>query len=104
MLRLGQILTARVEIHLKASVESIQDLCLDFDLVDIWRIQNPTTRHFTWRQRNLFIQTRLDFWLISDVCQEDVEGTDIILSINSDHSVIILHFNNIDRQKHGPSF
>ena len=31
------------------------------------------------------------------------EGTDIIPSINSDRSAIILHFNNIDRQKHGPS-
>ena len=88
----------------KASVKSIQDLYLDFDLVDIWRIRNPTTRRFTWRQRNPFIQRRLDFWLISDVCQEDIEGTDIIPSINSDHSAIILHFNNIDRQKHGPSF
>ena len=26
----------------KASVKSIQDLCLDFDLVNIWRIRNPT--------------------------------------------------------------
>ena len=56
----------------KASVKSIQDLCLDFDLVDIWRIRNPTTRRFTWRQRNPFIQRRLDFWLISDVRQEDI--------------------------------
>lgn len=32
------------------------------------------------------------------------EGTDIIPSINSDLSAIILHVNNIDRQKHGPSF
>ena len=48
----------------KASVKSVQDLCLDFDLVDIWRIRNPTTRLFTWRQRNPFIQRRLDFWLI----------------------------------------
>ena len=88
----------------KASVKSIQDLCLDFDLADIWRIRNTTTRRFTWRQRNPFIQRRLDFWLISDVCREDIEGTDIIPSINSDHSAIILHFNNIDRQKHGPSF
>ena len=79
-------------------------MCLDFDLVDIWRIRNPTTRRFTWRQRNPFIQRRLDFWLIIDVCQEDTEGTDIIPSINSDHSPIILHFNNIDRQTHGPSF
>ena len=32
------------------------------------------------------------------------EGTDIIPSINSDLSAMILHFNNIDRQKHDPSF
>ena len=57
-----------------------------------------------WRHRNPFIQRSLDFWLISYVCQEDIEGTDIILSINSDHSAIILHFNNIGWQKHGPSF
>ena len=50
----------------KTSVKSIQDLCLDFDLVDKGRIRNPTTRRFTWRQRNPFIQ-------ISDVCQEDIE-------------------------------
>ena len=88
----------------KASVKSIQDLCLDFDLVDIWRIRNPTTKRFTWRQKNPFIQRRLDYWLISDVCQEDIEKTDIIPSINSDHSAIFLHINNIEKQKHGPSF
>ena len=25
----------------KDSVKNIQDLCLDYDLVDIWRIRNP---------------------------------------------------------------
>ena len=88
----------------KDSVKNIQDLCLDYDLVDIWRIRNPDTKRFTWRQKKPLIQRRLDYWLISDVCQEDIEKTDIISSINSDHSAIILHFNNIDRQKHGPSF
>ena len=88
----------------KDSVKNIQDLCLDYDLVDIWRIRNPETKRFTWRQKNPLIQRRLDYWLISDVCQEDIDKPDIISSINSDHSAIVLHFNNIDRQKHGPSF
>ena len=88
----------------KESVKNIQDLCLDYDLVDIRRIRDPETKRFTWRQRNPLIQRRLDYWLISDVCQEDIEKPDIISSINSDHSAIVLHFNNIDRQKHGPSF
>ena len=87
----------------KDSAKNISDLCLDFDLVDIWRIRNPETKRFTWRQKRPLTQRRLDFWLISDACQEDIERTDIISSINSDHSAIVLHFNNISKQKHGPS-
>ena len=88
----------------KDSIKNIQDICLDFDLVDIWRIRNPDTKRFTWRQKKPFIQRRLDYWLISDVCQDNIEKSDIISSINSDHSAIFLHFNNIVDQKHGPSF
>ncbi|KAL9967827.1 hypothetical protein ACROYT_G026124 [Oculina patagonica] len=88
----------------KDSIKDIRDVCLDFDLVDIWRIRNPDTKRFTWRQKKPFIQRRLDYWLISDVCQDDIEKSDIISSINSDHSAIFLHFNNIVDQKHGPSF
>lgn len=40
----------------KDSVKNIQDLCLDYDLVDIWRIRNPETKRFTWRQKNPLIQ------------------------------------------------
>ena len=88
----------------KESVNHIQDLCLDIDLVDIWRIRNPESKRFTWRQRNPFIFRRLDYWLISDACQDDIERCCIIPSINSDHSEIYLHFNTIDKPKHGPSF
>ena len=31
----------------KDSVRNIQDLCLDFDLVDIWRVRNRQTERFT---------------------------------------------------------
>ena len=41
--------------------------------------------------------------MISDVCQEDVEKTDIP-SINSDHSAICFHFSNIEKQTHCSSF
>ena len=88
----------------KASAKFIEDLCLDFDLIDIWRIRNPEIKRFTWRQKKPLIQRRLDFWLISDACQEDMEKSDIISSINSDHSAIFLHFSSISKQKHGPSF
>lgn len=31
----------------KDSIKNIRDICLDFDLVDIWRIRNPDTKRFT---------------------------------------------------------
>ena len=79
----------------KESVKKIQDLCLDLDLVDIWRIRNPECKRFTWRQKNPFIQRRLDYWLINDSSQDDIEKSDIIPSINSDHSAIFLHLNSL---------
>ena len=88
----------------KDSVKQIQDLCLDFDLIDIWRIRNPESKRFTWRQKNPFIQRRLDYWLINDASQDDIEKSDIIPSINSDHSAIFLHLNSLDKQEYGPSF
>ena len=75
-----------------------------FDLVDIWQIRNRESKCFAWRQRNPFIQRRLDYWLISNACQDDIERRDIIPFINSDHSAIYLHFNSIDKPKHGLSF
>ena len=34
------------------------------DLIDIWRLRNPNTRHFTWRQKTPLIQSRLDYWFV----------------------------------------
>ena len=41
---------------------------------------------------------------MSDSYQEEVEGADIIPSLNSDHSAIVLHFKSVEKQKHGPSY
>ena len=88
----------------KNSITCIEELRLNFDLVDIWRIRNPDCRRFTWRQKSPFMQRRLDYWLISNNYQEEVVKADIVPSINSDHSAIILHFNSINQQHHEPSF
>jgi len=85
-------------------IQTVRDPnCLDLDLIDIWRVRNPKERLFTWKQTKPLIQRRLDFWLISDTCQDEVEEVKIILSIKSDHLAITLIFNGIEEQKHGPS-
>ena len=47
----------------KESVKILDDICLEQDLIDIWRVRNPTEKRFTWRQKTPIIQRRLDFWL-----------------------------------------
>ena len=70
----------------------------ELDLVDIRRIRNPTVTRFTWRQKKPIIQRRLDYWLVSDSLQDDIDSVDIKTSIKSDHSAII------DDLEKGPNF
>jgi len=67
-----------------------------FDLIDIWRIRNPGAKCFSWRQKNPAIQRHLDYWLITNSIQEEVEKVNIIPAIKSDHSAIMLHINGIE--------
>ena len=88
----------------KDSVKYLEDIGFEQDLVDIWRIRNPAKKCYTWRQKSPIIQRRLDFWLVSDILQDDIESVDIIPSTRSDHSAIVLSFNGLDDSNRGPSF
>ena len=54
-------------------------------------------------QETLFLQRKPKFWLIDklNVLQEDIDQVDIIPSIKSDHSTIILIINSVDNQMRG---
>ena len=88
----------------KDSVKYVEDITIENDLVDIWRVHNPTDMRFTWRQKSPLIQRRLDYWLISNDLQEDVESVEILTAIRSDHSAITLSVNGLDENVRGPSF
>ena len=47
----------------KDCIKNLNNIMLKNDLSDIWRIQNPLTKRYTWRQKHPLIQRRLDFWL-----------------------------------------
>ena len=36
---------------LSESVKVLEDLLIQYDLVDIWRVRNPKSKKFTWRQK-----------------------------------------------------
>ena len=89
---------------IKNCVKSLENIILTHDLIDIWRIRNPITKRFTWRQKNPLIQRRLDFWLISNSLQDEIDKTDIVTSIKTDHSAITLDIDSIGETNRGPSF
>ena len=87
--------------HLINSIENIQT---EFCLHDIWRIKNPTTLSFTWSKSSPFIFCRLDYWLISDSLHDLVTQVDIVASIKTDHSAIVLELKDIEENCKGPGF
>ena len=64
-----------------------------FSLLDIWRIQNPKTKCFTFTQHHTtgFIQRRLDYFFISNQLQETVRKTDTLAAFTSDHYPLIFN-------------
>jgi hypothetical protein len=92
-------------VHQKAkAVDTVVKLMSHFDLSDIWRIRNPRLRKYTWRQRNPLIQSRLDYWLISDGLQDFIRVCDIQPAFHTDHSSIVLKIESKSSDKHGPSY
>ena len=89
---------------LKDSVKFEENIMLNYDLVDIWRIRNSNSKKFTWRQKTPIIQRQLDYWLISDFLQEDVVKVDVVTAIKTDHSAITLEIDSLSDQQCSPSF
>ena len=73
------------------------------ELSDIFRIRYPDSRQFTWKCKNPLKQRRLDYLLISDCLQHEVETINIIPSIQSDHSVLKMKLSSLQERKRGPS-
>ncbi|CAH3177284.1 unnamed protein product, partial [Porites lobata] len=49
----------------KKSLEVINSASESLDLIDAWRVLNPDSSRFTWRQKKPEIHCRLDFFLIN---------------------------------------
>ena len=86
-----QVLKSRFNAKLETFLE-------EYDLVDVWRKRNPNTpnkKQFTFRQKWLVFQSRLDYWFVSSSVQKLVNNCDILTSITPDHSCILLQFSNL---------
>ncbi|CAH3030879.1 unnamed protein product, partial [Porites evermanni] len=60
------------------------------DLIDAWRVLNPDSSKFTWRQRKPEIHCRLDFFLINQCTFCNIINAEILAGYKTDHSMITL--------------
>ena len=72
------------------------------ELCDIFWVRNPDVKRFTWRNKNPFIQRRLEYFILSDGMQDSIEIMDIIPSVQSDHSLLKLKITLINERTRGP--
>lgn len=70
----------------------VNEMCQNLDLIDVWRENNPECRRFTWRRPTPIQQSRLDFFLVTDLLAVDLKDADIIPGYRTDHSIITLVF------------
>ena len=61
-----------------------------FNLIDIWRYTNPTVKKFTWKNRSESLQSRIDYWLISDPLSEYVSTVKTLPTPLRGHKTIFL--------------
>ena len=60
------------------------------NLSDIWRMQNPSRKRFTWRTDRPCRASRLDYFLISEDILSLNPKSDILNAYRSDHNIIKL--------------
>jgi len=85
----------------KKVIEVFNSIVEEWGLCDLWRLKNHNVKRFTWRQKSPAIHSRLDLWLISICMYDHCVETDILPSVRSDHSAVIMVLCNIESMK-GP--
>ena len=88
----------------KESMGQIKALMTEFDLIDIWRIRNPTYRKFTWRRSKPVTLRRLDYFLVSSHMELDIASCGFYTQIQSDHSPVFLKISPLADAYRGPGY
>ena len=85
----------------KKLLEVINDFSDNLDLIDAWRVLNPESSRFTWRQKKPEVHCRLNFFLVNQTTFCTTISADISPGYKTDHSMITLqislHTNNRGR-------
>ena len=88
--------------HKENVIEMFKEFIYTFNLVDSWRVKNPTAQSFTWSRDNPLTARRLDYVLAQEQFVPFLYHSEIKNIGFSDHRAVIikLRFSNFKR---GPS-
>ncbi len=81
-----------------SSINELSNVCLRLNIFDIWRYKNPTSLIYTWSNKDRSLQSRIDFWLISEHIKDKVEFVTIEPSVLTDHKGISIKVNFLGNQ------
>ena len=95
----------RVENKSKATYQLLE-LMENYNLIDIFRLINPDVKRFTRREMSRcgLVQSRLDYWLISNHILYDYNRQIILPGMRSDHSIVELELNIHNTHQKGRGF
>ena len=65
--------------------QTINNMCEEFSLTDIWRVQNPDIQKYTRRENSKsgIVQSRLDYFLVSEEISYLIKDTSINIGLGS---------------------
>ena len=95
--------TNYIHINNKNARKAVLEMKDNVNLIDPWRLQNPTLRRYTWRQPTPLKQSRLDFFLISEELTTFLSSSNIVPGYRTDHSLISLDL-DLSTIKRGKGF
>ena len=88
----------------KKNRDKINNILLNNDVNDIWRVLNPNTRHYTWHSNTKpTIFCRLDYFLVSSNLVNIIRNCKITTGFRSDHSLVYFDL-IIDKQPRGSGY
>ena len=77
------------------AMEEVRNICDEFFLKDIWRVQNDQKKEFSWSKKGSFPRkaSRIDFALVSGGLDQKIEMVQYISSVFTDHRAVYMVVN-----------
>ena len=87
--------------------EIIKCFIEEYELVDIWRVQNPDIKRYSWTRKkthsNEILGCRIDFALMSPGMANNTVNSDYNCGYRTDHSMVVVEI-QVNKNPRGPGY